>query len=121
MQTKVQSFVEANFNTFSGTLINWTAGVIIYPLFGMSVSLLDVTGITLCFTLLSVLRNYMIRRFFNRNSGPVLERKDYHMCAEGCGNISKISNTETRFIRKDPLASQTLKDLLSKEVPSVPR
>ena len=116
MQTRIQSFLEANFNTFSGTLINWTAGMIIYPLFGLSVTMLDVTGITLCFTLLSVTRNYCVRRFFNNRKAIVTERKTYHLCAEGCDNVSKISNTRTKILRKDPLVSSTLKDLLNKEV-----
>ena len=117
MQTRIQSFLEANFNTFSGTIINWLAGMVIYPLFGLSVSVLDVTGITLCFTLLSVARNYCVRRFFNNRKAIVTERKTYHLCAEGCEEVSKISNTKTKILRKDPLASSTLKDLLKKEIP----
>ena len=115
MQTRIQSFLEANFNTFSGTLINWTAGMVIYPLFGLSVSMLDVTGITLCFTLLSVARNYCVRRFFNNRKAIVTERKTYHLCAEGCDNVSKISDTRTKILRKDPLASSTLKEILNAE------
>ncbi len=121
MQSRLTSLIEANINTFTGFIINWCAGFVIYPLAGMSVDVLDVTTITLLFTVLSVARNYLIRRFFNKDSSVVSERKTYHLCAEGCQNVSKISDTRTKILPKHPHQVETLKQLLNQEIPSCPK
>lgn len=115
MQTKAQSFIEANFNTFSGTLINWGAGMLIYPLFGLSVSALDVTGITLCFTILSVLRNYIIRRTFTKRSSVITERKNYHLTNCECTEPSKIKKPNSKNLGKYP--HPHLQKLFNRETP----
>ena len=116
MQSKVQSFIEANFNTFSGTIINWLAGLLIYPLFDLPVPVWDVTGITLCFTVISVFKNYAVRRFFPRCKTGPYERKTYHLCAEGCENISKISSNDSKILYRDTQGVSKLKDLLNTQV-----
>lgn len=49
-------------NTFTGFMVNWTVGFLIYPMFSMNPNFQSLTGITMCFTALSIARNYLIRR-----------------------------------------------------------
>lgn len=67
-QTKLQSFVEANVNVFIGFILSCLAGYIIYPCFGVIISHKSNLGITLCFTVISILRSYIIRRYFNNKN-----------------------------------------------------
>lgn len=70
-QKKKHSFVEALISTFVGFIVSLTAGIIIYPLFGIS-NANHILGMTLIFTALSVVRGYYVRRLFDW-----LHRKDY--------------------------------------------
>lgn len=71
MQTKWMSFIEACSNIALGTVINFAAGFLIYPVFGMPVSIATNIGVTLSFTLLSLTRSYLVRRFFNKGGKNV--------------------------------------------------
>ncbi len=64
-QTRLGSLVESWTNTAIGYVINVLAGLVIYPMFGASFSLLDNMGIGLVFTAISIVRGYAIRRWFN--------------------------------------------------------
>lgn len=66
MQSKKQSLVESITNTFVGFIISLTAIFLILPLFGVESTPIKNIGITLCFTIISILRGYLIRRFFNK-------------------------------------------------------
>jgi hypothetical protein len=63
-QTRVESFVEAWINVFIGFWINFTANLVILPQFGFS-SLTVATNfiIGLLYTVISVVRSYVIRRW----------------------------------------------------------
>ena len=65
MQSKKQSFIE----TFTSVFVGWVIGVIlnmlVLPLFDYDVSLTDGVLISIIFTIVSVIRSYLIRRFFN--------------------------------------------------------
>ena len=66
-QSRLQSFVEANLNTFVGfigSMLVW--GFVVEPLWGFSTSFLDNLSITCIFTVWSIIRGYTIRRYFNR-------------------------------------------------------
>ncbi len=65
MQTRLGSLVESWTNTTIGYVINVFAGLLIYPLFGADFSLAQNAGIGLIFTVISVLRGYAVRRWFN--------------------------------------------------------
>ena len=65
MQTKKQSFIEANINTFAGFILSWAVAYTILPFYGMEQSIVDSVEITLIFTTVSIFRNYFIRRYFN--------------------------------------------------------
>lgn len=68
MQSKKQSLVESITNTFVGFIISLTAIFLILPLFGVESTPVKNIGITLCFTIISILRGYLIRRFFNKKN-----------------------------------------------------
>lgn len=65
MQTKKQSFLETIVNTFIGFAISLIATFIILPLFGIESTVAKNIGITMCFTVISILRGYVVRRYFN--------------------------------------------------------
>lgn len=64
-QTKTASFIEAWANIAVGFAINFTANMIVLPLFGFDVTYGDALGIGLIFTVISLVRSYVIRRWFN--------------------------------------------------------
>lgn len=73
MQTKVVSLVEACVNVGSGFLLSmviWQA--IANPLFGYDISLVQNFGLTSIFTVVSVARSYLWRRFFARGLNSAL-------------------------------------------------
>lgn len=64
-QTRLQSLIEAGFNTMIGFGINYVANLLIFPLFGMHISLTDNILMGLIYTVVSVVRSYVVRRYFN--------------------------------------------------------
>lgn len=66
MQTKFGSFLESLTSTLLGFGVALVSQLIIFPKFGVHLSLQDNLYITLWFTLISVARSYLIRRLFNR-------------------------------------------------------
>ena len=69
MQTKLQSGLEAAINIMFGFLIAMVAQIIVFPLFDIHISFVDNFYIGLIFTVISFLRSYFIRRFFNTVHG----------------------------------------------------
>lgn len=65
MQTRKGSVAEAVANTAVGWTINFTANLIVLPLFGFDVTVADAFGIGVIFTVISLARSYVLRRFFN--------------------------------------------------------
>lgn len=65
MQTKVGSFIEAWGNTIIGFVINYTANWFLLPLVGAHLSLWSNFVLGLVYTLISVARQYVMRRWFN--------------------------------------------------------
>lgn len=68
-QSKRRSWSEAWINIGIGYGINFLANLIVFRSFGYQVSLKDTFLIGLIFTLISVVRQYAIRRWFNRGDG----------------------------------------------------
>ena len=65
-QTKLGSFVEACVNVLIGFWINFTANIMILPLFGFaSLTLKNNFIIGIVYTVISVVRSYIVRRWFN--------------------------------------------------------
>jgi hypothetical protein len=65
-QTKLGSFYEACINVVIGFVINFIANLVILPLFGFHITLVDNFYIGLLYTIVSVARSYVVRRWFNR-------------------------------------------------------
>ena len=65
MQTKKQSFIETLTSVFVGWLIGVILNMLVLPLFDYNVSLTDGVLISIIFTAVSVIRGYVIRRWFN--------------------------------------------------------
>tara|TARA_R110002096_G_scaffold397985_1_gene593978 strand:- start:112 stop:327 length:216 start_codon:yes stop_codon:yes gene_type:complete len=68
MQTKKQSLIEAFLNTAVGFGISFASTFLIFPLMGFESSPGKNLIITLFFTVVSICRGYILRRFFNNRS-----------------------------------------------------
>lgn len=65
LQTKRQSLIEILTNVAIGYLVSLIANLIVLPLFNYNISLTDGIYISIIFTVISVVRGYIIRRWFN--------------------------------------------------------
>lgn len=65
-QKKSHSFAEAIFNIAIGFFISMAANMIVLPWFGFKVSLSSAFNIGVIFTIISIVRSYILRRLFNR-------------------------------------------------------
>lgn len=65
MQTKKQSFIESITNTFIGFVFSLSLTFAVMPLFGFKSTAIKNLGITAVYTVASVLRGYLVRRYFN--------------------------------------------------------
>ena len=65
MQSKRESMIETLTSVFAGWLIGVILNMLVLPLFDYDVSLTDGVLISIIFTGVSVVRGYVIRRFFN--------------------------------------------------------
>lgn len=66
MQTKLQSTFEAISSVAIGFAITFVAGKwFVYPLFNIHPTDAVNVGVTGCFTATSLIRSYVLRRFFN--------------------------------------------------------
>ena len=65
MQTKRQSMIESLTSTTIGIIIGIVLNLTILPIFGYPVSLSDSLWISVIFTVVSIIRSYIIRRWFN--------------------------------------------------------
>jgi len=64
MQTRFQSFIEANVNTSFGFAISYALAYTVLPLYGVEQSHWVSFQITAIYTVVSVARNYVVRRVF---------------------------------------------------------
>lgn len=65
-QNKQKSFLESVINTFVGFIITLITSPFIYWACDVKISFPSITVVTLLFTLVSIARNYVIRRIFNK-------------------------------------------------------
>lgn len=64
-QTRLGSFIEAWINVAIGFAINFCANLLILPLIGFHISVGQNLFIGVLYTIISVARSYVIRRWFN--------------------------------------------------------
>jgi len=67
-QTKKQSFIESLTNVAIGYVVSLISLFLIFPLMGIESSISKNLLITLYFTVVSILRSYVIRRWFNKKT-----------------------------------------------------
>ncbi len=67
-QTKFLSFLESISQTIVGLFISIVIQLILYPMLNIEVSFKQNLIITFVFFLASIIRGYLIRRFFNKIS-----------------------------------------------------
>ena len=65
MQSKRESMIETLTSVFVGWLIGVILNLTILPLFNYNITVVDSLWVSLIFTVISVVRGYLIRRFFN--------------------------------------------------------
>ncbi len=73
-QTKLGSFYESLINVAIGFGINFIANLVILPLFGFDITLTDNLYIGLLYTIVSVARSYVVRRWFDRRIHEAAQR-----------------------------------------------
>ena len=66
MQTKKQSLSVSVTNVLIGLIVALMAQIAIFPLFGIYVSTSDNIAIAALFTVVSLIRSYLVRRYFNK-------------------------------------------------------
>ena len=64
-QSKIESFVETCINTAIGYLVALASQIIVFPIVGIHVPFSTNLEIGAWFTIISILRGYIIRRWFN--------------------------------------------------------
>ena len=65
MQSKKESFIETLTSVFVGWLIGVILNMLVLPLFDYNITVVDSLWVSLIFTVVSVIRGYIIRRWFN--------------------------------------------------------
>lgn len=65
MQTRRSSFIEALINVVIGYGISFMANALVLPHFGFHITVTQNLLIGLIFTIISIVRSYCIRRWFN--------------------------------------------------------
>ena len=73
-QTRLGSLIEVCINILIGFSINWIANMYILPLYGFAITGGQAFSIGLIFTVISVVRSYVIRRWFNAMLRKASER-----------------------------------------------
>ncbi len=65
-QSRLGSLIEVSVNIAIGFLINWIANIIVLPMFGFQVTAGQAFQMGLVFTVISVARSYVVRRYFEQ-------------------------------------------------------
>ena len=66
MQTKKQSLIESITNVLIGYIVAVISNAAILPLFGVNLAFSDSMLIGVWFTVISLIRGYCVRRYFNK-------------------------------------------------------
>jgi len=64
-QTKLESLAEVIINVVIGWIIGLATQLLVFPIFGIHISFGDQFWISVVFTVVSIARGYIIRRWFN--------------------------------------------------------
>ena len=64
-QTKLESLAEVIVNVAIGWVVALITQLIVFPWFGIHITVGEQLGLSVVFTLVSIVRGYIIRRWFN--------------------------------------------------------
>lgn len=65
MQTRLQSAIESVANVLVGYLVALASQLVVFPMFGIDIPLSSNLAIGAWFTVISLVRSYVLRRWFN--------------------------------------------------------
>ena len=65
-QSRAQSMIESAANVVIGYMVALGSQLVVFPMFGVHLTLQDNLLIGLWFTAISLVRSYLVRRWFNR-------------------------------------------------------
>lgn len=65
MQTKLESFIETSSNVAIGWVVALASQFAIFPMFGINIPIQDNLLISLYFTIIAVVRGFVVRRYYN--------------------------------------------------------
>lgn len=68
MQSKLQSLIESVINILIGYFVALLSQLLIFPMFDINVPIKDNLLIGLYFTIISLIRSYLVRRYFNKKA-----------------------------------------------------
>ena len=71
MQSKKNSFIESLSNVAIGYFVALASQLIIFPFFDINIPISDNIFIGMWFTVISITRSYIIRRFFTKRTGEI--------------------------------------------------
>ncbi len=74
MQSKKQSFKESVVNVAVGYAVALISQLIVFPIVGVRSTLTQNIKISLYFTIISLIRSYLIRRYFNKSESNGLSK-----------------------------------------------
>ena len=66
MQSRAQSMIESVTNVLIGYFVAVVSQIVIFPIFGIHIGMVENLLIGLYFTAVSLVRGYFVRRLFNR-------------------------------------------------------
>jgi membrane protein implicated in regulation of membrane protease activity len=66
MQSRLHSLAESIINIVIGYVVAILAQLLIFPWFGIHIPMSDNLLIGVCFTVVSLIRSYLVRRWFNK-------------------------------------------------------
>src|ERR1043165_2972112 len=91
IQTRIESILEANANVISGFVISWAVWVwIAGPVFGIRTGMGQGFLLTCLFTVSSLLRQYVLRRWFNFRSERQLDERVHGKGCEASGDAGGL-------------------------------
>lgn len=101
MQTKRGSFQETCVNTLIGFGVTYVFSPLIYSMCGIKTTATQLGLATLYFTILSIIRGYVIRRFFNKR---IVNRDKRAFTPEGKDAGSRVKIKDKRQKNKKGMA-----------------
>lgn len=75
MQSRWHSFLETMTNIVIGFVVALLSQLLIFPAYGIHVSLSTDLAITAWFTLVSIIRSYLLRRWYTRRTEQLVKKE----------------------------------------------